>query len=85
MEQLISECDLVTTVRGRGLLNAIIINDSPDSKTAWNLCVAMKENGLLAKPTHGNIIRFAPPLVISEDQLYECVEIITKTLKAFEK
>jgi ornithine--oxo-acid transaminase len=85
MEQLISECDLVTTVRGRGLLNAIIINDSPDSKTAWNLCVAMKENGLLAKPTHGNIIRFAPPLVMTEEQLMECVGIIKKTILAYQK
>mgnify|MGYP006090006149 CR=1 FL=1 len=85
MEQLISECDLVNTVRGRGLLNAIIINDSPDSKTAWNLCVAMKENGLLAKPTHGNIIRFAPPLVMTEEQLMECVGIIKKTILAYQK
>jgi len=85
MEQLISVCDLVTTVRGRGLLNAIIINDSPDSKTAWNLCVAMKENGLLAKPTHGNIIRFAPPLVMTEEQLMECVGIIKKTILAYQK
>lgn len=74
----------VKLVRGKGLLNAIIINDSEDSTTAWDICVALKENGLLAKPTHGNIIRFAPPLVITEDQLMKCVDIITKTLKTFE-
>jgi ornithine--oxo-acid transaminase len=67
------------------LLNAIIINDTPDSKTAWNLCVAMKENGLLAKPTHGNIIRFAPPLVMTREQLMECVEIIDKTIMEYKK
>jgi ornithine--oxo-acid transaminase len=74
----------VTLVRGRGLLNAIVINDSPESETAWNICMAMKENGLLAKPTHGNIIRFAPPLVMTEDQLLDCVNIIISTLKTFE-
>jgi ornithine--oxo-acid transaminase len=62
-----------------------VINDSEDSSTAWDICVELKENGLLAKPTHGNIIRFAPPLVITEDQLMDCVDIITKTLKKFEK
>ena len=72
-------------VRGKGLLNAIVINDTPDSSTAWDICMALKENGLLAKPTHGNIIRFAPPLVMDEEQLKDCVEIIIKTLKAFEK
>ena len=66
-------------------MNAIIVNDSPDSKTAWNLCLALKENGLLAKPTHGNIIRFAPPLVMTEDQLLECVAIIEKTIIEFKK
>jgi ornithine--oxo-acid transaminase len=66
-------------------LNAIIVNDTEDSQTAWNLCVALKENGLLAKPTHGNIIRFAPPLVMTEAQLRECVAIIEKTINAFEK
>jgi ornithine--oxo-acid transaminase len=80
MERIISKTDLVTQVRGKGLLNAIIVNDTPDSKTAWNLCVNMKENGLLAKPTHGNIIRFAPPLVMNEEQLMECVAIIEKTI-----
>ena len=59
--------------------NAVIINDTPESTTAWDLCVAMKDNGLLAKPTHGNIIRFAPPLVITEEQLNECLAIIRKS------
>lgn len=80
MQRIIDASDLIVKVRGKGLLNAIIVNDSPDSKTAWNLCVAMKENGLLAKPTHGNIIRFAPPLVMTEEQLMECVAIIEKTI-----
>ncbi len=85
MNNIISKYDLVTMVRGRGLLNAIIINDSPDSSTAWDLCMALKENGLLAKPTHGNIIRFAPPLVITEDELNTCIDIIEKTIKEFKK
>lgn len=83
MNKLITETELLTKVRGRGLLNAILINDTPDSSTAWNICVAMKENGLLAKPTHGNIIRFAPPLVMTEAQLMECVGIIRKTILEF--
>lgn len=74
---------LITLVRGKGLLNAIVIDDTPDSKTAWNICLKLRDNGLLAKPTHGNIIRLAPPLVITEDQLMDCVEIIEKTLKEF--
>ena len=81
----IENSNIATLVRGKGLLNAILINDSEDSDTAWNICVALKDNGLLAKPTHGNIIRFAPPLVMNKTQLLECVEIITKTLKEFEK
>ncbi len=85
MQRIIDSTDLVVKVRGKGLLNAIIVNDSPDSQTAWNLCVQLKENGLLAKPTHGNIIRFAPPLVMTEEQLMECVAIIEKTILAFEK
>jgi len=85
IQEYIETSTIVLKVRGKGLLNAIVINDTETSNTAWNICIQLKENGLLAKPTHGNIIRFAPPLVISEDQLYECVEIITKTLKAFEK
>jgi ornithine--oxo-acid transaminase len=70
---------LITLVRGKGLLNAIVINDSPESSTAWNLCLKLRDNGLLAKPTHGNIIRLAPPLVITKQQLDECIEIIRKT------
>ena len=85
IEKLIQKTDLITKVRGKGLLNAILINDTPDSKTAWNLCVAMKENGLLAKPTHGNIIRLAPPLVITEEQILECVAIIEKTVLEYNK
>jgi ornithine--oxo-acid transaminase len=85
MNAIIDKYDLVTKVRGKGLLNAIIINDTPDSTTAWNLCVALKNNGLLAKPTHGNIIRFAPPLVITEDELKTCIDIIEKTIKEFKK
>ncbi len=72
-------------VRGKGLLNAIVINDSEESETAWNICLALRDNGLLAKPTHGNIIRFAPPLVMTEEQLLDCVRIIIETLKQFEK
>lgn len=85
IEKLIGKSDLITKVRGKGLLNAIIINDSPESSTAWNLCLQLKENGLLAKPTHGNIIRLAPPLVITEEQLLECVKIIEKTFLDFKK
>ena len=83
IEKLIQKTDLITKVRGKGLLNAILINDTPDSKTAWNLCVKLKENGLLAKPTHGNIIRLAPPLVITEEQILDCVKIIEKTVLDF--
>lgn len=85
MEKLIAETDLINKVRGKGLLNAVLINDTEDSSTAWDLCVALKENGLLAKPTHGNIIRFAPPLVMNEEQLMECVKIIRDTVLAFQK
>jgi len=80
MQQLVEKSDLVTLVRGKGLLNAIVINDSEDSDTAWNICMQLKENGLLAKPTHGNIIRFAPPLVITEEQLHACCDIIDSTI-----
>lgn len=83
MNRIIAKSDLITKVRGKGLLNAIIINDHPSSTTAWDLCVALKENGLLAKPTHGNIIRFAPPLVINEDELMQCIAIIEKTIVEF--
>ncbi|MGN7864471.1 ornithine--oxo-acid transaminase [Chryseobacterium sp. 22458] len=80
IEKIIEKSDLITKVRGKGLLNAILINDTPESSTAWNLCLQLKENGLLAKPTHGNIIRLAPPLVITEEQLMDCVKIIEKTI-----
>ncbi|MEQ8472994.1 MAG: ornithine--oxo-acid transaminase [Marinoscillum sp.] len=83
MSQMITKTNLVSLVRGRGLLNAIVINDTPDSDTAWNICVKLSENGLLAKPTHGNIIRFAPPLVMTEEQLHECCDIIEKTILSF--
>ena len=85
MQRIIDGNDLVVKVRGKGLLNAIVVNDSPDSDTAWRLCLSLKENGLLAKPTHGNIIRFAPPLVITEAQLMDCVAIIEKTINTFKK
>ena len=75
--------NIVSLVRGKGLLNAIVINDTEDSSTAWDMCMALRDNGLLAKPTHGNVIRFAPPLVISKEQLLECIDIIESTLKTF--
>ena len=84
MSVYITQSNIVKLVRGKGLLNAIVINDSPESDTAWNICLKLRDNGLLAKPTHGNIIRFAPPLVMSEEQLYDCIKIITETLKIFE-
>lgn len=82
-ENLVDKTSLVTLVRGKGLLNAIVIDDEEDSKTAWNICLKLAENGLLAKPTHGNIIRFAPPLVMTEEQLHECCDIIEKTIIEF--
>lgn len=85
IEKVIEKSDLITKVRGKGLLNAILINDTPESSTAWNLCLQLKENGLLAKPTHGNIIRLAPPLVITEEQLLDCVKIIEKTILEYKK
>lgn len=83
MQQLADSSELVSLVRGRGLLNAIVINDHEESDTAWNICVQLKENGLLAKPTHGNIIRFAPPLVITENQLENCCDIIEKVIRDY--
>ncbi|PKV51692.1 ornithine--oxo-acid transaminase [Aquimarina sp. MAR_2010_214] len=85
LDKYIKESKIANLVRGKGLLNAIVINDDEESETAWNICVALKENGLLAKPTHGNIIRFAPPLVMNREQLLDCVSIIIKTIKEFEK
>ena len=84
MNQYIQKSKIVNLVRGRGLLNAILINDKEDSKTAWNICLRLRDQGLLAKPTHGNIIRFAPPLVITKDQLADCIRIITSVLEEFE-
>ncbi|MFT5022187.1 MAG: ornithine--oxo-acid transaminase, partial [Colwellia sp.] len=84
MQKYIDHSTIVSGVRGKGLLNAILINDTEQSETAWNICLALRDNGLLAKPTHGNIIRFAPPLVMTREELLDCVEIITKTLTAFE-
>ena len=85
MRELATRTPLIKSVRGKGLLNAVLINDTPDSKTAWNLCVAMAENGLLAKPTHGNIIRFAPPLVMTAAQLDACCAIIEQTFVAYRR
>ncbi|WP_420399119.1 ornithine--oxo-acid transaminase [Flagellimonas sp.] len=85
LNKFIPSCDLVLKVRGKGLLNAIVINDTEDSSTAWDICMALRDNGLLAKPTHGNIIRFAPPLIMNHEQLMDCISIIKKTLLEFEK
>lgn len=84
LQKYIDNSTIAELVRGKGLLNAVVINDSEDSETAWNICLRLRDNGLLAKPTHGNIIRFAPPLVMNEEQLRDCVSIIIKTLKEFE-
>jgi ornithine--oxo-acid transaminase len=83
MNELAKRSSLVKLVRGKGLLNAVVINDDEHSQKAWNICVRLAENGLLAKPTHGNIIRFAPPLVINETQLRECIDIISNTILEF--
>lgn len=85
LNKFIETSTIASLVRGKGLLNAVVINDSEDSDTAWNICLKLRDNGLLAKPTHGNIIRFAPPLVMTEEQLMDCVSIIINTLKEFEK
>lgn len=85
LTKYIETSNICTLVRGKGLLNAILINDTEDSDTAWNICLKLRDNGLLAKPTHGNIIRFAPPLVMNDEQLLDCVSIIVKTLKEFER
>jgi len=83
LNEFSKENELLKLVRGKGLLNAIVINDSEDSETAWNICLKLRDNGLLAKPTHGNIIRFAPPLVMNEEQLRDCIAIIKKTITEF--
>ena len=84
LSSYIETSSIAKLVRGKGLLNAVLINDSEDSDTAWNICLKLRDNGLLAKPTHGNIIRFAPPLMMNEEQLRDCVSIIIETLKSFE-
>ena len=84
IQTYINNSNIVEKIRGKGLLNAIVIKDDENSDIAWNICLKMAEKGLLAKPTHGNIIRFAPPLIINEDQLNNCIEIITSSLKDFE-
>lgn len=83
VEKMIEEFDFLKAVRGKGLLNAILINDTPESSTAWDLCVELMNNGLLAKPTHGNIIRFAPPLVMNENELNLALNILKNTFKNF--
>lgn len=83
MQKLVDQSPLVSGVRGKGLLNALLINDTPESSTAWNICLKLRDNGLLAKPTHGNIIRFAPPLVMNEEQMAECCDIIEGTILNF--
>lgn len=85
MQALIKKSKMISLVRGKGLLNAIVINDAPEGDTAWNLCVDFAKNGLLAKPTHGNIIRLAPPLVITEEQVHECCDIIERSVLNFTK
>ena len=84
LQSYINESKIVEEIRGKGLLNAIIINDEENSDIAWNICLKMAQNGLLAKPTHGNIIRFAPPLIINEEQLNNCIDIIISSLKELE-
>ena len=84
IQTYINNSNIVEKIRGKGLLNAIVIKDDENSDIAWNICLKMAEKGLLAKPTHGNIIRFAPPLIINEDQLNNCIEIIISSLKDFE-
>lgn len=85
MQKLVNESPLLKLVRGKGLLNAIVINDTETSSTAWDICIKLRDNGLLAKPTHGNIIRFAPPLVMNKEQLLDCIAIIRKTITEFKK
>jgi ornithine--oxo-acid transaminase len=83
LEKLKGDLPLLLTVRGKGLLNAVVIDDTEDGHAAWDICLAMASNGLLAKPTHGNIIRFAPPLSINEDQVRECIGIIEKSIRQY--
>ena len=85
LEARIGHLNLIKGIRGKGLLNAVLINDSPDSSTAWDLCIALRDKGILAKPTHGNIIRFAPPLVISEEEMEEAMDRMEKVFTSFEQ
>ncbi len=80
----LKDCEIVSLIRGKGLLNAIVINDSDQSTTAWDICISLKEMGLLAKPTHGNIIRFAPPLVITKDEMFQALDIIERVVRKYE-
>ena len=81
----LKDCEIVSLIRGKGLLNAIVINDSDQSTTAWDMCISLKEMGLLAKPTHGNIIRFAPPLVITKDEMFQALDIIERVVRKYER
>ena len=85
LKKYIEKSKIVKNIRGRGLLQAIVINDSKENNITWDICIKLRDNGLLAKPTHGNIIRFAPPLIISKPQMDDCISIIINTLKFFEK
>jgi ornithine--oxo-acid transaminase len=84
MQNLCDNSEIALSVRGKGLMNALIINNQNHKNLAWNVCLRLAENGLLAKPTHTNIIRFAPPLVITREQLMDCISIIKKTVREFE-
>ena len=84
MNRIIESNDLILKVRGKGLLNALVINNSGHKNIAWDICLKLLENGMLAKPTHTNIIRFAPPLVITEGQLYDAIDIIKEAILSFE-
>ena len=84
LNRYIVKSKIIKLIRGKGLLNAIVINDHEESNTAWDICLKLKENGLLAKPTHGNIIRFAPPLIINKNQIDQAVDIIIKSVKGYE-
>ena len=85
LKSYIDKSSIVLSIRGKGLLNAIEIDNNKKNDLAWDICLKLKEKGLLAKPTHGNIIRFAPPLVITEEELDKCIQIITSTLKIYEE
>lgn len=85
MQKVVEKYPIAKLVRGKGLLNAVVINDSEDSSTAWDICVRLADYGLLAKPTHGNIIRFAPPLVMTDEQIHDCCDIIEKVIAEFDK